>query len=210
MFHGGTNFGFTNGANDKGVYQPIVTSYDYDAPLDEAGNPTPKYWAFREVIAKYAPVPAEVPCSRVARAGTHRAARRPRSASRRGRPRSASGRTRTRSPPWTRSATSARSPSTRTEIELAEPAVLEIGEVRDRANVLVDGTRVGVLARDHHDARSPLPRAAGTLTMLVEDQGRVDYGRGSARRKDSSAPVRLGGIRARAVGVLPLDLGRFA
>ncbi len=53
MFHGGTNFGFTNGANDKGVYQPIVTSYDYDAPLDEAGNPTPKYWAFREVISKY-------------------------------------------------------------------------------------------------------------------------------------------------------------
>ena len=39
MFHGGTNFGFTNGANDKGVYQPIVTSYDYDAPLDEAGEP---------------------------------------------------------------------------------------------------------------------------------------------------------------------------
>ena len=54
MFHGGTNFGFTNGANDKGVYQPTVTSYDYDAPLDEAGNPTPKYWAFQRVLAKYA------------------------------------------------------------------------------------------------------------------------------------------------------------
>ena len=52
MFHGGTNFGFTNGANDKGVYQPIVTSYDYDAPLDEAGNPTPKYWAFRELLRR--------------------------------------------------------------------------------------------------------------------------------------------------------------
>src|SRR5689334_10325120 len=59
MFHGGTNFGFTNGANDKGVYQPIVTSYDYDAPLDEAGEPTEKFWAFREVIAKHAPVPSE-------------------------------------------------------------------------------------------------------------------------------------------------------
>ena len=53
MFHGGTNFGFTNGANDKGVFQPIVTSYDYDAPLDEAGDPTAKYWAFREVLARY-------------------------------------------------------------------------------------------------------------------------------------------------------------
>ena len=61
MFHGGSNFGLTSGANDKGTYTPIVTSYDYDAPLDEAGNPTAKYWAFREVIAKYAPVPDSRP-----------------------------------------------------------------------------------------------------------------------------------------------------
>ena len=61
MFHGGTNFGLTNGANDKGRYAPITTSYDYDAPLDERGHPTEKYWAFRDVIAKYAPVPDEVP-----------------------------------------------------------------------------------------------------------------------------------------------------
>ncbi len=61
MFHGGTNFGLTSGANDKGMYQPITTSYDYDAPLDEAGQPTAKYHAFRDVIAKYAPVPDEQP-----------------------------------------------------------------------------------------------------------------------------------------------------
>ena len=66
MFHGGTNFGLTNGANDKGVYAPITTSYDYDAPLDEAGHPTAKYWAFREVISRYADVPDEVPESRPA------------------------------------------------------------------------------------------------------------------------------------------------
>ena len=78
MFHGGTNFGFTNGANDKGVYQPIVTSYDYDAPLDEAGEPTEKFWAFREVIAKHAPVPAEETFAVTAAAapGLHRAVRR--------------------------------------------------------------------------------------------------------------------------------------
>ncbi len=61
MFHGGTNFGLTSGANDKGIYRPTVTSYDYDAPLDEAGNPTAKYFAFRDVIARYAPVPTETP-----------------------------------------------------------------------------------------------------------------------------------------------------
>lgn len=53
MFHGGTSFGWRNGANSNGTnYEPDVTSYDYDSPLDESGRPTPKYFAFRDVIAK--------------------------------------------------------------------------------------------------------------------------------------------------------------
>ena len=64
MFHGGTSFGWMNGANwDHGQFQPDVTSYDYDAALDESGRPTRKYFAFRDVIAKVTgiaapPVPA--------------------------------------------------------------------------------------------------------------------------------------------------------
>lgn len=57
MFHGGTNFGFMNGANYYGRLAPDVTSYDYDAPLSEDGEITPKYKALREVIGKFAPVP---------------------------------------------------------------------------------------------------------------------------------------------------------
>ena len=54
MFHGGTSFGWMNGANTdgKGSYEPDVTSYDYDSALDESGRPTPKYFAMRDVIAK--------------------------------------------------------------------------------------------------------------------------------------------------------------
>lgn len=53
MFHGGTSFGWMNGANiDHGVYLPQTTSYDYDAPLDESGRPTAKYFLFRKVIAQ--------------------------------------------------------------------------------------------------------------------------------------------------------------
>lgn len=54
MFHGGTSFGWMNGANSdgKGSYEPDVTSYDYDSALDESGRPTAKYFAFRDVIAK--------------------------------------------------------------------------------------------------------------------------------------------------------------
>ncbi len=57
MFHGGTNFGFMNGANCFDKYEPTVSSYDDDAPVNEYGDLTDKYFRFREVISKYAPIP---------------------------------------------------------------------------------------------------------------------------------------------------------
>ncbi len=48
MFHGGTNFGFTAGANHNGMYQPTTTSYDYNAPLSEWGDYTPLYHVLRK------------------------------------------------------------------------------------------------------------------------------------------------------------------
>lgn len=54
MFHGGTNFGFMNGANHTDTeFQPDVTSYDYDCMLTEQGEPTEKYWIVRELCEKY-------------------------------------------------------------------------------------------------------------------------------------------------------------
>ena len=53
MFHGGTNFGFMNGANYRDKYEPTVTSYDYCSPLNEAGDRTPTYYAVRDLIRKY-------------------------------------------------------------------------------------------------------------------------------------------------------------
>jgi len=67
MFHGGTNFGMMAGASaSTGNYRGNVTSYDYDAPLDEAGHPTPKFFAYRDLILKYThgpklPVPEVAP-----------------------------------------------------------------------------------------------------------------------------------------------------
>ncbi len=64
MVHGGTNFGFTSGANyDKNHdIQPDLTSYDYDAPISEAGWATEKYMAIREKMKQFVsyPIP-EVP-----------------------------------------------------------------------------------------------------------------------------------------------------
>lgn len=55
VVHGGTNFGFTAGANAFGPlqYQPDITSYDYDAPIDEQGRATPKYYMLRNMIQQY-------------------------------------------------------------------------------------------------------------------------------------------------------------
>lgn len=67
VIHGGTNFGFNAGANAFSAtqFQPDITSYDYDAPINEQGNATPKYYMLRNLISQYVkykipPVPAPV------------------------------------------------------------------------------------------------------------------------------------------------------
>ena len=55
MAHGGTTFGYMQGANSGGPnhYEPDTTSYDYDAPISEDGTLTKKFWAFRVVFKKH-------------------------------------------------------------------------------------------------------------------------------------------------------------
>ena len=52
MTHGGTNWGHWEGANSPG-FAPDVTSYDYDAPINEAGQTTDKFWKLRKAMEKY-------------------------------------------------------------------------------------------------------------------------------------------------------------
>jgi len=66
MFVGGTNFGFTNGADGNpnsadafGTFVPITTSYDYDAPVNESGELTEKYFMLKNVISKYSEIPQD-------------------------------------------------------------------------------------------------------------------------------------------------------
>lgn len=72
MFHGGTSFGMMSGSSwTNNQFLPDVTSYDYDAPLDEAGHPTPKFFAYRNELAKFSseplpPVPEAPPVMKIA------------------------------------------------------------------------------------------------------------------------------------------------
>jgi beta-galactosidase len=192
MFHGGTNFGMTNGANDKGAYVPLVTSYDYDAPLDEAGNPTAKYHAFRKTIAKYAPVPDEVP-SVVATAPSFTAEIIPVAGLLGLAGELGEAEQHEHAATFEELAQDTGFVLYETSIKGRTPGVLSLDEVRDRAYVYVDGVPVGVLARDSHERSIRLPLAGTVLTILVEDQGRVNYGPRLGEEKGLIGEIRLDG-----------------
>lgn len=206
MFHGGTNFGLTNGANHKGRYLPIVTSYDYDAPLDEAGDPTAKFFAFRDVIAKYAPVPDELPAPR-ASAPVASVELTPAGA-------------------WTDAAASASPaplPATFDELghlsalvrydlalpPMSGPGLLTVEEVRDLAWVSVDGQPVGTLSRTRHDQALRIP-AGRTLSILVEEQGRVNYDHRLGEEKGLIGAPMLDGAPLGDWTSTPLDVQAIA
>ncbi|MGN8048880.1 glycoside hydrolase family 35 protein [Curtobacterium sp. 22159] len=226
MFHGGTNFGFTNGANDKGVYRPITTSYDYDAPLDEAGRPTAKFHAFRAVIERYAPVPP-LPASMQPGGSGHLS-----SSGLEARPAAATdvavrldrvASLRSLLPALTDWSTHDTTPTFdalgaasgfvlyRAEVDLPDGGVLTVGtEIRDRAVVSVDGVVVGVLEREHHDRAIALPPFTGTLELLVEDQGRVDYGPRIGEPKGLVGGVAVDGVPIARWSASPLALDPIA
>lgn len=209
MFHGGTNFGLTNGANDKGRYLPLVTSYDYDAPLDEAGDPTEKYWALRDVIAKYAPVPEDQPSTASARplisvalepAGDWlRSAR--------------ADRTALEPPTFEDLDHSSALVLYETDLPAGDQAdgvrLLSFDEVRDQAWVTVDGRPVGTISRTRGQRSLTIP-AGRRLGVLVEEQGRVNYATKIGEPKGLIGVARLGDDELVGWSVSPIDLAAVA
>ncbi len=61
MAHGGSTFGYMAGANGGQKYEPDISAYDYDAPIDEAGRPNDKFTAMRDVLRKYLPAGEQLP-----------------------------------------------------------------------------------------------------------------------------------------------------
>ncbi|MGI4863760.1 MAG: beta-galactosidase [Janthinobacterium lividum] len=182
MFHGGTTRGFMNGANYKGDsshYEPQISSYDYDAPLDEAGNPTAKFRAFREVIARYRPagasplppVPAAKPSAALPPVQLTRSvsllARLPQPVA--------------SAQPLTFEAL--KQPYGfvlyRTTVAGGGRQLLKLRDLRDYAVVLVNGQRVGTLdRRQRQDSLLvQLPAGKVQLDILVENLGRINFGK---------------------------------
>jgi beta-galactosidase len=211
MFHGGTNFGFLNGANDKGTYRATVTSYDYDAPLDEAGDPTEKFRLFRSIIEKYGTVPDEdvpEPAPKLPPLSIDLAEQAPLLADgnldRLGRPVASEA-----PMPMERLGQAFGFVLYETGLDAAGPATLSVEQVADRAQVFVDGQPVGVLERERHEhvVSFSVPRAGARLRILVENQGRVNYGVRLADRKGLLGAVLLNGEPLRNWTSRPLALG---
>lgn len=208
MAHGGTNFGLWAGANlDGDTYQPTVTSYDYDAPIGEAGELTEKYSRFRAIFSGMTGVtPPEPPPDR------------PRLA-----PRTIALPEVAPLLPVLRSAGSTvEAPEPLAMEEVGVPAgvmhyatrlpagvgtvELDLGAVHDRAYVRVDGQHVGVVERnDPHPLPLTLDTAA-TLEVLVESFGRVNYGTAAPDRKGLLGPVWLGHQLVHGWTITALDL----
>ncbi|WP_410626708.1 glycoside hydrolase family 35 protein [Amycolatopsis sp. cmx-8-4] len=195
MFCGGTNFGFTNGANHFEHYQPTITSYDYDAPLSEHGTPTKKFEAYREVLSRYTTLPRIEPPAPAARIGGHAVdllrmvplldAL------------DALSVTHTASKPMTMEQLGQNFGFTAYSFDIARARtyVLSIPGVRDRAQVFTDGVERGVLERESGVTSMVLrvARPSTTVTVLVENLGRINYGPELADAKGVLGDILLDG-----------------
>ena len=184
MFHGGTNFGFMNGCSARHTHDlHQVTSYDYDAPLDEEGNPTEKWYLLRDVVRDLFPdnwtadplvkTAVGVPAEKVeltGRAGLFEnlAALDPEPV-------------RSLYPQTMEDMGQSYGYTlyrAQVERDTTEPERIRVVDGRDRAQVFVNGAPVATQYQEHigEDIRYALPEKDNQLDVLVENMGRVNYG----------------------------------
>ncbi len=177
MTHGGTSFGHWAGANSPG-FAPDVTSYDYDAPINEYGHATPKYHELRTMMQKYSdkklpaipkiPAPLiEIPQFKLNFAAPIEVG--------------------------VEKTTNSRNPLTLEDMdmgwgsmiyvttlpEVPAKSVLTINEAHDYAQVFINNKRIGTINRINNESTVVLPpvKKGQKLTILLEAMGRINFGR---------------------------------
>ena len=178
MTHGGTSFGHWAGANSPG-FAPDVTSYDYDAPINEYGHATPKFWELRKTMQKYnggkrlpdVPKPA-APIITIPKM------------------------TLTEFSPLDLGMsmpTTSHDIKSFEEINLGWGAMfyatklpqiekssrLSLNEAHDYAQIFIDNKLIGTIDRTKNERSIKLPpvKQGATLTILIEAMGRINFGR---------------------------------
>lgn len=197
MFHGGTNFGFTSGANcpERDKYEPTITSYDYDVALNESGEPTSKYYAYREALSAYVDTAKHELPQPIAKAAygsiavlssvdlfsqlDHL---------------STPIRTTT---PETMETLGQNDGFIVYETHISGPRdeyELIIQDCHDRAQIFLDDQYLGVVERwDHSNPiRFTVPKGGARLRIVLENMGRINYGPYMLDRKGITEGVRHG------------------
>lgn len=192
MAHGGTTFGLWSGADRP--FKPDTSSYDYDAPISEAGWPTDKFFQTRKLFAQYLlpgetipEPPAKNPVISLAEVEL------------------------TESAPLLGNlgkGISSKSPLNmeqydqdhgcivyQTTIPAGEAGTLDLGTVHDFGFVFLDGQPIGVADRRNNSFKIKLPARTkpGTLQVLVEAMGRVNFGEEVHDHKGIIGSVKLEG-----------------
>ena len=190
MTHGGTSWGHWAGANSPG-FSPDVTSYDYDAPINEAGQTTPKFMELRKMLAEYSDkklpaIPKEFAVINIPQIKFTEVA------------------------PLFENLPEAKTSMNiqtmealdqgwgsilyRTQVP-AVPAqsILSVTDGHDFAQVFINGKLVGTLDRRNHEKTMVLPamNAGDQLDILVEAMGRINFGRAIKDFKGITEKVEL-------------------
>lgn len=207
MFIGGTNFGFTSGANHGEKFTPDVTSYDYDALLTECGDVTEKYKAVREVIREATgkelpPIPKDREKKAYGKVALTRSA-------------------------GLLSNLDALSSPIHSDVPRAmeeygigygyiayrtvlnrdyRDAKLSFESLGDRAQVLVNGKLQGIAYLNDSLEVTVNAKKGDVLTILVENMGRANFGPKMMRKKGLPGRVLLGGKIHFSWDVYPLPM----
>lgn len=207
MFIGGTNFGFTSGANHYEKFAPDVTSYDYDALLTECGDVTEKYKAVREVIREATgkelpPIPKDREKKAYGKVALTRSA-------------------------GLLSNLDALSSPIHSDVPRAmeeygigygyiayrtvlnrdyRDAKLSFESLGDRAQVLVNGELQGIAYLNDSLEVTVNAKKGDVLTVLVENMGRANFGPKMMRKKGLPGRVLLGGKIHFSWDVYPLAM----
>uniref|UniRef100_A0A667XQ39 Beta-1,3-glucuronyltransferase 1 (glucuronosyltransferase P) b n=1 Tax=Myripristis murdjan TaxID=586833 RepID=A0A667XQ39_9TELE len=203
MFHGGSSFGFMSGALANPSYKALVPSYDYDAPLTEAGEYTPKYHLLRDLFSRYnSNLSPLLVAYEPAIMYQHLSL-------------------------WDALSLTEGSPTpvnmenlpvnngngqsygyTLYETTITSGGLLKSGDnIRDRALVFVDRTFIGLFKHRNLELAVPDGKGQRTLSLLVENCGRVHRGRDlDKQRKGLVGDILLNNIPLRDFTIYSLDM----
>ena len=198
MLHGGSNFGFTSGANwSSGRYSADTTSYDYDSPIDETGRITEKFYTFRDTLKKYLPADYDLPEP-------------PEQINRIEIPEFSLNQTASftqllRKPsPLSRTAPTLESLGQTQGLALYRTTLnvpkegkysLDFNALKDRAIIIVNGERTATLDRRYKQssAQIKLPKGKVELSILLENMGHLNYSRELIKDRKGLGNVTLNG-----------------